>query len=465
VNFPRTLAVRIGSCWKSLRTVCLRPHLSTLVFLMPVLAALVLANVPGWRVVYLSPVSLYSYKPGIDAKYEHGWPLTHLRRRTWDFQTSSASSLAHYSPWDLSHGIIEFRRLALAGNVATSIGILILSGVLIEARRRRRPSCFQFHLRELLVFVTLVAIGLSFYAVRRKEYSEECKIYAWLHRNDGSGEPGPFYDADWRPNGPDWQLEGPDWLLPALGENRYYELFARLCAVETGGDDLKEAVKLRRLLLLRLGPSSRENASLLTQIPTLEAIELMYWANWDQRVELPYLPKLRLLKVETLTGSMSGYPSWRIRGLSGLKSLESLSIADNQFDDTSMADLDGMTHLRCLDLCLSDTKITSAGLCHLQKSVQLDQLILTRTQIDDAALPIIGQMKMLFTLDLSETHITDAGLESLKSLKDLHYLNLSNTAVTAEGVRRLRQALPNCEIHWSPRYEESEEKGKSQKGR
>ena len=92
--------------------------------------------------------------------------------------------------------------------------------------------------------MTLVAIGLSFYAVRRKEYTEECKIYAWLHRDDDR--------ADWTADGSDWKLEGPDWLLPIIGEERYYELFARLCAVEARGDELKEVVKLRRLLLLRL---------------------------------------------------------------------------------------------------------------------------------------------------------------------------------------------------------------------
>ncbi len=453
MKFPRTLAVRIGSCWKSLRTVCLRPHLSTLVLLIPVLAILVLANVPGWRVVYVNPIGPYMFSPAIEANYEHGWPLTYLRRRTWNDQ---AAFIAYYSPWDLSHGIIDFRRLALAGNIATGINVFILSGVLVEARRRRRHSCFQFHLSELLTFVTLVAIGLSFYAVRRRVYTDECKIYAWLHRNDGSMAFGP--EADWRPNCSDWQLEGPDWLLPVLGENRYYELFARLCAVEAGGDDLKEVVKLRRLLLLRLGPSSRENTALLTQIPTLEAIELMFWGDLDEDVELPQLPNLRALNMESISGSVSDFPHWRIKGLSGLKSLESLNIEDDQFNDTSMADLDGMTHLHWLGI--ADTKISSAGLCHLQKAVQFDWLILARTQIDDAALPIIGQMTMLAYLDLSETHITDVGLESLESLKDLHNLHLNKTAVTAVGVRRLQHALPNCEIEWSPRYEESEEKGK-----
>ncbi len=99
--------------------------------------------------------------------------------------------------------------------------------------------------------------------------------------------------ADWNLNGADWELEGPDWLLPILGEDRYHELFARLCAVDAGGDDLKEVVKLRRLLLLRLRPSSGEDTALLAQMPTLEAIELYCGDEHDYVIELPRLPRLR----------------------------------------------------------------------------------------------------------------------------------------------------------------------------
>jgi hypothetical protein len=174
VELRPTFATRAGPWWKSFRTISLRPHLSTLVLLIPVLAVLVLANVPGWTVVYLDLTS-GSFHPEFDTHYEHGWPLACLRRETGQVQkqVSGQTVLVTLSPWDLPHGIIEFHGLALAGNIAAGIGVLALAGVLIEARRRRRQSCFQFHLRELLALVTLVAVGLSFYAVRRKEYLEE----------------------------------------------------------------------------------------------------------------------------------------------------------------------------------------------------------------------------------------------------------------------------------------------------
>ncbi len=358
-----------GSWWKSFRAVSLRPHRSTLLLLIPVLAVLLLANVPGWRVVYLDLTS-GSFHPYFSAHYEHGWPLTCLRRETWGVDAASvptavgSRSMVRLSPWDLPHGIIEFHGLALAGNIAVCIGVLALAGVLIEARRRRRQSCFQFHLRELLAFVTLVALGLSFYAIRRKEHIEECKLYEWLQRD----EKNPWGNLDERD---DWQSEGPDWLLPILGEERYDELFTRLHAVYARGDDLQEVVKLRRLLLLRILPPSGGRTAIMPPMPALEAIELE-WSDDRQSVELPPLPRLRALNARLNTGRIPVPPTyWRINGLAGLRSLESLTVQDDQFDDASMADLEGTSHLHELSLC---GKITSAGLGHLQKSVEIGVL-------------------------------------------------------------------------------------------
>ena len=66
--------------------------------------------------------------------------------------------------------------------------------------------------------------------------------------------------------------------------------------------------------------------------------------------------------------------------------------------------------------------MTDAGLVHLKRLTQLQQLYLERTKV------------------------TDAGLEHLKGLTQLRNLDLSQTEVTDEGVKKLQQALPNCEI-------------------
>ena len=47
---------------------------------------------------------------------------------------------------------------------------------------------------------------------------------------------------------------------------------------------------------------------------------------------------------------------------------------------------------------------------------------------------------------LSNTKVTDAGLKELAALKSLTDLNLSNTKVTDAGLKELQKALPQCEI-------------------
>ncbi len=54
----------------------------------------------------------------------------------------------------------------------------------------------------------------------------------------GESEVQEVREPVWNLNDDNWELEGPDWLLPILGQDRYHELFARLCAVDVGGDEI-----------------------------------------------------------------------------------------------------------------------------------------------------------------------------------------------------------------------------------
>ena len=75
-----------------------------------------------------------------------------------------------------------------------------------------------------------------------------------------------------------------------------------------------------------------------------------------------------------------------------------------------------------IGVSLFNTKITNAGLVHLEG--------LTKLQ----------------TLDLQNTKVTDAGLVHLKGLTKLQRLSLSFTKVTDAGVKKLQAALPNCKM-------------------
>ena len=68
----------------------------------------------------------------------------------------------------------------------------------------------------------------------------------------------------------------------------------------------------------------------------------------------------------------------------------------------------------------------------------------------DAGLEHLKGLPDLEWLELYDTQVTDDGLEHLKGLTKLEYLDLYRTHVTSQGVQELQEALPNCEILWSP---------------
>jgi len=132
--------------------------------------------------------------------------------------------------------------------------------------------------------------------------------------------------------------------------------------------------------------------------------------------------------------------------------------------------LERVAHLRQLKkLVLVRTKITDAGLVHLDKGLQnLHWLNLKWTKITDKGLARLSGLTSLSELYLPR-QITDAGLKHLKSLTKLSKLNLKYSKITNAGVLHLhgltqltqlklpsraadravdelRRMLPNCKI-------------------
>ncbi len=339
-----------GKWWKSARAVSIRPHISTLVLLVPVLALLVLANWPGWAVHQVN----WQW-PSVEERYEHGWPVVFLQRARFNL-FPSGGALVKYSPWRLvDDAVTEFSELALIGDIAAGVGIVALAVVLIRALRRKRQSWLQFHLGELLAFVTLCAIALSFFTVRRKEYVEEEKVRGRLL---------PVWDV--KAVG---ALEGPDWLLPLFGEQLYRELFVRVFEAQCNGDDVREVVSLRHLHVLTVQRPNQDQIGLLTKLPELEAIHLIGpWSPDDRAVEIPLLPRLRALTFDEPRRLSDGYIQ-RAAALGGPQS-------------------------------------------------KVYRLRLPPTRVDNVTLRSVGRIKTLVSLGFSDSHITDADVDSLMDLHE-----------------------------------------------
>ena len=99
-----------------------------------------------------------------------------------------------------------------------------------------------------------------------------------------------------------------------------------------------------------------------------------------------------------------------------------------------------------VEVYLSKTEVTGAGLVHLKGLTGLETLSLFLTKVTDAGLVHLKGLNKLETLFLSGTKVTDAGLEHLKVLTKLDWLQFNNTKITDAGVKKLKQALPNCDI-------------------
>lgn len=148
-------------------------------------------------------------------------------------------------------------------------------------------------------------------------------------------------------------------------------------------------------------------------------------------------------------------------GLLGRKELFSIGFpaqspdAKVAFDDDDLARLVARYGDRIWGLHLGNTRVTDAGLRHLEKFPHLRHLGLgeegpwdfsrnpiPRTgRITDAGLVHLRNLKSLQSLHIQGLPITDAGLESLVGLSGLHVLFLKRTRIEGPGLERLG-ALP-----------------------
>ena len=74
----------------------------------------------------------------------------------------------------------------------------------------------------------------------------------------------------------------------------------------------------------------------------------------------------------------------------------------------------------------SNTRVTDAGLAHLEGLTRLEWLTLDLTQVTGAGMEHLQGLTKLETLLLSNTQVTDAGLKYLDGLTALKWLELTN---------------------------------------
>jgi serine/threonine protein kinase len=97
-------------------------------------------------------------------------------------------------------------------------------------------------------------------------------------------------------------------------------------------------------------------------------------------------------------------------------------------------------------LNLRGDNITDDGLKSLLTAPLLRRLDIGATHVTDRGIETLAQMPALSDITLSELKITDACVASLCKFKQLKKLNILSTGISAAGLKKLKSALPNCEI-------------------
>ena len=118
--------------------------------------------------------------------------------------------------------------------------------------------------------------------------------------------------------------------------------------------------------------------------------------------------------------------------------------------ETTDADLARITieYPNLVELTLSETSITNAGLAPLTTLTKLRKIRLSKTAITDDAAKILAQIPTLEDIDVSQTLFGDNGLKTLQPLGKLKRLNLYRTKITDKGLTGLKDFPSRQTLVW-----------------
>lgn len=204
-------------------------------------------------------------------------------------------------------------------------------------------------------------------------------------------------------------------------------------------------------------------------------------------IDLAGMPKLTNEGIRSLAGLEWAY-NLNIHGnskltdyafLKGMPNLRSIYAMDCPLDDTSIANMKGLTKLEKLaigsnfqnwvtddglenlkamkflvGLDILGTRATDIGLGHIKSLRNLTSLAIgnqgIKTEITDAGLANLAGMGKLEELIIVNVAATDASLEIIKKLSQLKRIQLVRTGISEAGIASLRMALPNCKVEFVP---------------
>ena len=145
---------------------------------------------------------------------------------------------------------------------------------------------------------------------------------------------------------------------------------------------------------------------------------------------------LRHLDVSNSKVTMRG-----IAALAQLPHLSTLVLDGTALGDNAMGGLAALSNLRVLSM--NNTAVHIGGLVAVRRLLVLS---LDGTPLASGDLSTIEQMRELTVLSIDRTNVGDGAIPFLSEMRQLRKLSIKKTAFSPEGRKRLRVAMPNCNI-------------------
>lgn len=385
--------------------------------------------------------------------------------------------------------------LALACRLAVNMDISATA-----AQSPRKIRWWQFSLRQMIVWVTILGIALGWLGNEILRARRQEEIVAAIQRLGGQARYNydPLELRGTRPH----KRPRERWLTVLIGP----DLFAHVAGVYFGentsvkDDDLKFLAELPRLRAVELfGPGITDETlqhlshalylrglhlddtlcttGAVSRLPSARSLEYFTLlgltandANMPALQAMPNLRSLNLCSFSRSQGLLRAVTDDGLRHIAQLDKLEALYL------DGADITNDGLRHLRGLNrltgLSMDSPNVTDAGMEHLAELATLTFLNLKKvgagdagmewlkhfrsleflglddSKITDEATAIIAQLPKLHTLNIARTAVTDGGLRNLQTATRLQRVSVASN-VTYEGLSALSKALPQCSIHGS----------------
>jgi len=178
--------------------------------------------------------------------------------------------------------------------------------------------------------------------------------------------------------------------------------------------------------------SNGEGLKYLGVFPQLRELDLKDLGDADtQLIRLKSLGWIKELSLDRSSSTDAG-----MKHLQGLVGLETLTFGSTAVGDEGMKSLMGVKNLRWLEIG-GHRRLTNAGLAVVRDLTQLQRLYLHRTRVTDAGLTHLDQLTEMRTSMLPKG-ITDAGIEHLKGMTKLTFLEATDSPIMARGISVLR---------------------------